>query len=326
MKYLITGGAGFIGSSLTERLLRRGDKIVCVDNFNDFYDPAVKRKNIKSFLDNGSYKLVETDIRDFEKIKKIICAGGFDCVVHFAARAGVRPSIIEPELYKEVNVGGTTNILEACRDADCKKIVSASSSSVYGNYPEVPFSEDMSPLAPASPYGFTKLRGEEICRKYWKDYGIKSACLRFFTVYGPRQRPEMAIHKFIRRIISGKQIEIFGLGSSSRDYTYIDDIIDGVIAVIDKDFDFEIFNLGDSSPVNILDLVKIIEKAVGKEAKIKFASKQEGDVERTFADITKASKELNYYPKVSIEEGVRRFVEWIKSSERRRKDAETSSA
>lgn len=312
MKYLITGGAGFIGSSLTERLLRRGDEIVCVDNFNDFYDPAVKRRNIKSFLADGSYKLIEADIRDFEKIKKIICENGFDCVVHFAARAGVRPSIIEPELYKEVNVGGTTNIISACRMSDCKKIVVASSSSVYGNYPEVPFSEDMFPLAPASPYGSTKLRGEEICRKCWKDYGVKSACLRFFTVYGPRQRPEMAIHKFTRRIISGEEIEIFGLGSSSRDYTYIDDIIDGVVAVIDKDFGFEIFNLGDSSPVNILGLVKIIEKAVGKEAKIKFAPVQEGDVERTFADISKASKELNYSPGVSIEEGIRRFVEWIK--------------
>ncbi len=312
MKYLITGGAGFIGSSLTKRLLRRGDEIVCVDNFNDFYDPAIKRNNIKSFLNNRSYELVEADIRDFEKVKKIICEGGFNCVVHFAARAGVRPSLIEPELYKQVNEGGTSNIISACRMADCKKVVSASSSSVYGNYPEVPFSENMSPLAPASPYGFTKLRCEEICRKYWKDYGIKSACLRFFTVYGPKQRPEMVIHKFTRRIIGGEEIEIFGKGSSSRDYTYIDDIIDGVIAVIDKDFNFEIFNLGDSSPVNIIDLVKIIEKAVGKEAKVKFASEQEGDVERTFADITKASKELNYSPKVNIEEGVRRFVEWIK--------------
>ncbi|MBN2189857.1 MAG: GDP-mannose 4,6-dehydratase [Candidatus Aureabacteria bacterium] len=311
MKILVTGGAGFIGSSLIDKLLGEGNEVMCLDDFNDYYDPLIKRRNISAFAKEKKFRLVEADIRDFERIKNVIGPGQFDYVVHFAARAGVRPSIKDPKLYEEVNIGGTTNICEACRLSGCKNIIFASSSSVYGNSAEVPFSENSSGLSPESPYGSTKLCCEEILRAYHKNFGIKAACLRFFTVYGPRQRPEMAIHKFLRNIIEDKPVEIYGDGSSSRDYTFIDDIVSGILAVFKIDFNYKIINLGNSNPVNIRELIRIIEKVTGKKARVEFMPPQKGDVERTFADIGLASELLGYKPKVNIETGIKRFFDWL---------------
>ncbi|MDD5645114.1 MAG: GDP-mannose 4,6-dehydratase [bacterium] len=311
MKILVTGGAGFIGSSLIGRILEEGSEVVCLDDFNDYYDPAVKRRNIRLFMKAENFSLRECDIRDFENIKKIVENGRFDCIVHFAARAGVRPSIEKPLLYEQVNISGTANICEACRLSGCGKIIFASSSSVYGNSSEIPFSEKSYGLKPESPYGSTKLCCEEILRTYYENFGIKSVCLRFFTVYGPRQRPEMAVHKFLKNILEDRPVEIYGAGGSSRDYTFIDDIISGIMGVLKIDFDYKIINLGNSKPVNIKELIRVMEKVTGKKAKIKFLPVQKGDVDRTFADISLASELLNYKPKVDIEDGVRKFFEWF---------------
>ncbi len=311
MKILVTGGAGFIGSSLIEKLLEEGSEVTCLDDFNDYYDPLIKRRNIRDFTKLKKFRLLEADICDFENIKRIIESGQFDYIVHFAARAGVRPSIKDPKLYQEVNIGGTTNICEACRLSGCKNIIFASSSSVYGNSAEAPFSENSSGLKPESPYGSSKLCCEEILRAYHKNFGIRSACLRFFTVYGPRQRPEMAIHKFLKNVIEDKPIEIYGDGSSSRDYTFIEDILSGILAVFKINFDYKIINLGNSKPVNITELIRIIEKVTGKKARVELRPPQKGDVERTFADINLASELLNYKPKVNIENGIKIFFDWL---------------
>ncbi|MCK9554210.1 GDP-mannose 4,6-dehydratase [bacterium] len=311
MKILVTGGAGFIGSSLIEKLLEEGSEVTCLDDFNDYYDPLIKRRNIRDFTKLKKFRLLEADICDFGNIKRVIQSGQFDYIVHFAARAGVRPSIEDPKLYEEVNIGGTTNICEACRLSGCKNIIFASSSSVYGNSAEVPFSENLSGLKPESPYGSTKLCCEEILRSYHKNFGVKSVCLRFFTVYGPRQRPEMAIHKFLKNVIEDKPIEIYGDGSSSRDYTFIGDIVSGILAVFKIDFDYKIINLGNSKPVKITELIRIIEKVTGKKARVELRPPQKGDVERTFADINLASELLNYKPEVNIENGIKIFFDWL---------------
>lgn len=311
MNLLITGGAGFIGSHVVERLLERGHTITVVDDFNDFYDPAAKRKNCAGFRNN--VRLVEADIRAQKEMRSLFAEGKFDAVVHLAARAGVRPSLAQPLLYTEVNVLGTQNLLEAARGSGVKKFVCASSSSVYGVSQKVPFNEADPVFKPISPYAATKLACEALCHVYHHLYGLDVVCLRFFTVYGPRQRPDLAIHKFTRAMARGEPIELYGDGSTQRDYTYIDDILQGVLACLDRDFGFEVINLGESETVKLLDLVRLIEKSLGKPATIRWLPEQPGDVPLTCADISKARKLLGYNPLVQIEEGIFRFVEWFKN-------------
>jgi UDP-glucuronate 4-epimerase len=311
MKAIVTGAAGFIGSHLCERLLKEGWTVVGIDNFDNFYDPKIKRSNIKNCLQNKQFRLVEGDIRDAASMNKT-AGEGADVIVHLAARAGVRPSIELPALYADVNVNGTVSMLEAARKAGIKKFVFGSSSSVYGNNTKVPFSEDDNVDFPISPYAATKKAGELICHTYHHLYGIAITCLRFFTVYGPRQRPDLAIHKFTRLIEDGKPIPVYGDGSMMRDFTYIDDIIDGTIAAINKCAGYNIYNLGESRPVKVNDLIGEIEKSLGKKAVIERLPLQPGDVVRTYADVTKARRDLGYTPNTQISEGLKRFVEWFR--------------
>ena len=311
MKAIVTGAAGFIGSHLCERLLKDGWTVVGVDNFDNFYDPQVKHNNIKDCLRNKEFKLVEADIRDSTAMDKI-AGEGADIVVHLAARAGVRPSIAQPALYADVNINGTVILLEATKKNNIKKFVFASSSSVYGNNKKVPFSENDNVDFPISPYAATKKANELICHTYHHLNGIAMTCLRFFTVYGPRQRPDLAIHKFARLIEDGKPIPVYGDGSMMRDFTYIDDIIDGTIGAINKCAGYNIYNLGESRPITVNALIGEIEKALGKKAVIERLPLQPGDVERTYADVTKARRDLGYNPNTSISAGLKRFVEWFR--------------
>ncbi|HUN81849.1 MAG TPA: NAD-dependent epimerase/dehydratase family protein [Phycisphaerae bacterium] len=311
-KALVTGAAGFIGSHLCERLLNGGWQVVGLDNFDTFYAPDVKRRNIAGCLANKSFKLVEGDIRD-SRIVNDAC-GNLDIIVHLAARAGVRPSIEDPLLYQDVNVNGTCVMLEAARKHKISKFIFASSSSVYGNNPKVPFSETDNVDNPISPYAASKKAGELLCHSFHHLYGMDMTCLRFFTVYGARQRPDLAIHKFTRLIDSGKPIQMFGDGSMMRDHTYIDDILSGVLAAMERCKGYRIYNLGESEPVSLRDLIAAIEQAVGKKAVIERMPLQPGDVDRTFADITRAKAELGYAPHTSIKEGLARFVQWYRSS------------
>ncbi len=313
---LVTGGAGFIGSHLVDRLLERGEEVVVVDDFNDYYSPKLKWHNLAQALKNPRFHLEQGDIRDFPFLERVFKRYPLKLIVHLAARAGVRPSVEDPLLYEEVNGLGTTNLLELCRRFGVRKFVYGSSSSVYGYSNKVPFSEEDCSDRPASPYAATKRANELICHAYHHLFGLKVVCLRFFTVYGPRQRPEMAIHKFTRLIDQGKEIPVFGDGSSKRDYTDIDDIIQGVLAAIDKDFDYEIFNLGESQVTDLLTLIHLIEENLGKRARIKFLPFQPGDVPITYADISKAKKFLGYQPQVPIEEGIKRFITWYKAEAR----------
>lgn len=316
MNILVTGGAGFIGSHLCEKLIDLGQRVICIDNFDDFYNPETKESNIKNLINHPNYKLYRDDICEATKIDQIFSTNNIDIVIHLAARAGVRPSINLPKLYEKVNVSGTINILDACKKYRIKKLIFASSSSVYGANTKVPFSENDKVDTPISPYGATKKAGELICYTYHHLYDISIICFRFFTVYGPRQRPEMAIHKFTRNIIEGKLIEIFGNGTSSRDYTYIDDIISAIIKSIDKISGYEIINLGNSRPVKLLELIKVIEKITRKKSILKYAAPQPGDVFTTYADIRKAKKMIKYNPKISLEEGIDKFVNWYKKEKK----------
>jgi len=311
---LITGGAGFIGSHLVDRLLSTNvEHITVVDDFNDFYDPAIKRANIREHLKDPRYNISEADIRDGTALEQIFRNQNFDCLVHLAARAGVRPSLSEPQLYNETNVNGTLNLLELARHNNIKQFIFGSSSSVYGINAKVPFSEDDPIRQPISPYAVTKGAGELLCHTYSHLYGLRCVCLRFFTVYGPRQRPALAIHKFAKLIPEGKQIPVFGDGTTRRDYTYIDDIIDGVMAAIDYDqSDYEVFNLGESRTVELNELISLLEKELDIQATINRQPPQPGDVPQTFADISKARALLGYDPKTQIEEGLRRFVDWFR--------------
>jgi len=311
MKALVTGAAGFIGSHLSERLLNDGWAVVGVDNFDDFYDPKVKRRNIKGCLNNKNFQLVEADIRDTAAMDKAL-GSDVEIVVHLAARAGVRPSIEQPVLYADVNVNGTTVLLQAAKKHKIKKFIFGSSSSVYGNNKKVPFSEDDNVDFPISPYAATKKAGELICHTYYHLYGISITCLRFFTVYGPRQRPDLAIHKFAKLIEQGKPVPIYGDGTMMRDFTYIDDIIDGTVAAMGKCAGFNVYNLGESRPVSVNDLVIEIEKALGKKAVKEYLPPQPGDVERTYADVTKASRELGYRPATTIPAGLAKFIAWLR--------------
>lgn len=302
MTILVTGGAGFIGSHLVERL----KDVIVIDDFNDYYSPEIKRRNISSVLDK--IKLYQRDIR--ENLDDIFQENKISIVIHLAARAGIRASLQDPMLYNSVNVLGTLNLLECCKKYGVKKFIFGSSSSVYGITSRLPFKEDDPLENPISPYAVTKIAGENLCKVYYSTYGVSITCLRFFTVYGPRQRPEMAIHKFVRLINENSPIPFYGDGSSSRDYTYISDIIDGIMASLDKDFGFEIINLGDSKTVTLKELVCIIEDILGKKAKLEYLPQQPGDVPITYADISKAKELLGYRPKVNIRDGIREFVKW----------------
>jgi UDP-glucuronate 4-epimerase len=313
MKALVTGAAGFIGSHLSERLLGEGCEVIGVDNFDDFYDPRIKRRNIEASLKDKNFELVEADIRDSAAMDGAI-GGGLDIIVHLAARAGVRPSIAKPLLYADVNVNGTVVLLEAAKEHGIEKFIFGSSSSVYGNNEKVPFSEDDNVDFPISPYAATKKAGELICHTYHHLYDISITCLRFFTVYGPRQRPDLAIHKFARLIEEGKAIPVYGDGTMMRDFTYIDDIINGTTAAMEKCSGFNIYNLGESRPIVVNDLIIEIEKALGKKAVKEYLPVQPGDVERTYADVSKAVGELGYNPSTTIESGLAGFVEWLREN------------
>jgi len=312
--FLITGGAGFIGSHLVDRLLGTSvEHITVVDDFNDFYNPEIKRDNIRHHLEDARYQLAEVDIRDQKALEQALANKQFDCIVHLAARAGVRPSLTQPQLYNETNVSGTLNLLEFARRNNIKQFVFGSSSSVYGINAKVPFSEDDPIRQPISPYAATKGAGELLCHTYSHLYGIRCICLRFFTVYGPRQRPDLAIHKFARLISEGKPIPVFGDGTTRRDYTYVDDIIDGVVAAINyEQSGYEVINLGESRTVELRELIALLEKELDAHAVIDRQPPQPGDVPQTFADITRARNLLGYNPQTQIEEGLRRFVDWFR--------------
>jgi len=310
IKILVTGAAGFIGSHTTKKLLELGYSVVGVDNFNDYYDPKAKERNIEKFLDNPGFKLYREDIGNFPKMAEIFKEEKFDKVCHLAARAGVRPSIIDPFLYEEVNVKGTLNMLELSRINEIKNFVFASSSSVYGNNEKIPFSETDNVDFPISPYAATKKACELLAYTYHHLYSLKCTGLRFFTVYGPCGRPDMAPFLFVDAIFQGREFKRFGDGTAKRDFTYIDDIVSGIVSALEKNLGYEIINLGNNKPVEINYFISLIEKLVDKKAAIKEYPKQPGDVDITYADIGKAQKLLDYSPKTSIEEGMRMFVEW----------------
>lgn len=309
-RVLITGVAGFIGSHLADTLVHRGDYVIGLDSFNDYYDPAIKWCNIAALRDTSAFRLYEKDICDVDALYDIFKTQKPDVVVHLAARAGVRPSLADPNLYHQVNVIGGQNILDACRDFPVSHLVFASSSSVYGGSLTIPFTEEDPVMRPISPYAATKRMNELQAHVYHHLYGLKVSLLRFFTVYGPRQRPDMAIHKFTKLILEGKPIPMYGDGTTKRDYTYIDDIIHGVVQCVDIPFDYEIFNLGESHTTSLRELIELIEKHTGKSAQIDQRPPEPGDVEITYANITKAKRLLGYSPSFSMDEGIRLFVQW----------------
>jgi UDP-glucuronate 4-epimerase len=312
MKTLVTGGAGFIGSHLCESLIEKGEEVICVDNFNDYYNPKFKEENIKKLLKNRQFSLHRIDFTDFALIKQVFDKHSPDKVVHLGARAGVRPSIENPGLYYKVNVQGTLNMLELSKD--CRQFIFGSSSSVYGENKKVPFSEEDKTDNPISPYAATKKSAELMCHTYHKLHGTPITCLRFFTVYGPRGRPDMAPYIFTKSVFEGKPITRFGKGKTKRDYTYVSDIVAGINASLDKELDYEIINLGDSNPIDLNYFITLIEKSAGKKAQILERPEQQGDVSITFADISKARRLLKYNPKVKIEAGISLFVDWYKEN------------
>jgi UDP-glucuronate 4-epimerase len=320
-RILLTGGAGFIGSHVAEALLRRNRSLSIVDNLDDFYFPAWKKANLEAVRRSGDFEFFECDIREKERMREVFAHAQPGAIIHLAARAGVRPSIEQPELYELVNVAGTLNLLELCREFRVSKFIFGSSSSVYGASSLAPFSEEHFDLRPISPYAATKLAGELFGHTYAHLYRIPVACLRFFTVYGPRQRPDLAIHKFVARIERGQPIPIFGDGETGRDYTYVEDIVSGVLAALDFEFPsaaaapFEVFNLGNSHPVKLGDLVRMLEKATGKKAILQREDTQQGDVPLTWADISKAGRMLGYRPKTGLEDGLRKFVAWYRAAD-----------
>ena len=314
-KVLVTGAAGFIGSSLVDRLLARGDTVVGIDNFNDYYSPVIKRRNLAQALTSDRFTLHECDLVDEAALRAVFEQTRPDVAVHLAARAGVRPSLQDPNLYHRVNVIGSQHILDACRDFTPSHLVFASSSSVYGGSKDVPFSEGNPVQRPISPYAATKRMNELQAHVYSHIYGVRVTMLRFFTVYGPRQRPDMAIHRFTRLIDEGKPLPMFGDGGTARDYTYIDDCLDGVVKAVDAPFDYEILNLGESQTTTLRDLIALIGEALGKEPIIDRQPMQPGDVEITYANIDRARALLGYAPGIGMKEGVGRFVEWYRQNE-----------
>lgn len=314
--YLITGGAGFIGSTLSEELLKQGEKVVAIDNFCDFYSPKIKENNVKELLKNENFTLYREDIRNRQAIKTIFDENKIDVVMNLAAMAGVRPSIENPVLYQEVNCLGLQNLLEEMRLHDVKNGVFASSSSVYGNCKQVPFKEDMVVDYAISPYAATKKANEVMAHVYQKLYDMNIIMLRFFTVYGPKQRPDLAINKFTRLMLNEEEIPMFGDGTTSRDYTYIDDIVEGIIKschyTLGHKEVYEILNIGNSSPTSLKQMINTIANVLKVNPNIKQLPMQPGDVERTFADITKAKELINYQPKTTFEQGIQKFVQWYK--------------
>lgn len=318
IRILLTGGAGFIGSHVAEALIRRGANVSIVDNLDDFYPLSRKRLNLQEIRGAGDFEFVEVDIRDMDALRKIAERVQPEIIIHLAARAGVRPSIEQPALYESVNVAGTVNILEIARIVKAQRVVFGSSSSVYGVTSTVPFCEDDPKTRPISPYAATKLAAEMMCYTYAHLYGLTTLCLRFFTVYGPRQRPDLAIHKFTALIEKGKPIPVYGDGSMGRDYTYVDDIVAGVVASLeyapDQKLPFEIFNLGNSHPVRLAELIALLEAAAGKKALQQRLPDQPGDVPITWANIDKARRLLGYSPRTSMEQGLRNFVAWYRGN------------
>lgn len=316
--YFITGGAGFIGSSLSEQLIKEGNKVVTIDNFCNFYNPKIKENNIKELLNSENFKLYRNDIRDRKAIKDIFDENEIDIVMHLAAMAGVRPSIENPVLYQEVNCMGTQNILEEMKDHNIKNLVMASSSSVYGNCKEVPFKEDMIVDYAISPYAATKKANEVMTHVYHKLFNMNVIMLRFFTVYGPKQRPDLAINKFTRLMLENKEIPMFGDGTTSRDYTYIDDIVDGIMRscnyVLNNDDIYEILNIGNSKPVTLKEMIDTIGQVLNIKPKISRLPMQPGDVERTYANINKAKQLIGYEPKVTFKQGIENFIIWYKQN------------
>jgi UDP-glucuronate 4-epimerase len=315
MRILVTGGAGFIGSHLVEKLLVAGHEVVILDDFNNFYDPQIKHANIAGFLSDVT--VCHVDLRDSESVRTLFHREKVDAIIHLAARAGVRPSIQHPRLYYETNVIGTLHLLEAARVTAVERFIFASSSSVYGASKKVPFSEDQHLTQTLSPYGATKIAGEFLCSTYSHLYKMRVVALRYFTVYGPRQRPDLAIHQFTRRIYAGQPIDQFGDGSTRRDYTYVDDINQGTMAALAYDGPlYDVFNLGESQTIQLKDLISAIEDALGKKAKIHKLPEQPGDMPLTYADISKAKKLLGYSPTTKLREGLPKFVDWFLHSQR----------
>ena len=313
MNLIVTGGAGFIGSNLCEELLNEGHKVMCIDNFNEFYDPAIKRRNIEK-LKSEKFKLYEGDILDKPFLANVFSENPVDIVIHLAAMAGVRPSIENPYLYYNVNVIGTLNILEVMKEWNVKNLIFASSSSLYGNNKKIPFSEIDNVDYPISPYAASKKAGELLCHTYAHLYKFNITCLRFFTVYGPKQRPDLAIYKFTKALFNNEPIIIYGNGSTRRDYTNVNDIIHGIINALIKLEGYNVYNLGESNTITLTELVNLLEEYTGNKAKIKYLPMQAGDVNQTYADISRAQKNLSYSPKVSIESGLKDFVNWYKST------------
>jgi UDP-glucuronate 4-epimerase len=313
VNFLVTGGAGFIGSHVCERLLNEGHTVHALDDINPYYDPSFKERNLAELRSIGGdrFELHQGDIAETALVEAAMDAAKFDQIIHLAARAGVRPSLEEPLLYQQVNVGGTTNILEAARKRGVHKVTIASSSSVYGLNAKVPFSESDTVATPISPYAASKLACESLGHVYHHIYGMDVAMLRFFTVYGPRQRPDLAIFKFAKLIMAGKPIPVFGDGTSARDYTFVSDTVDGIVSCTKQEFGYEIFNLGESDTVTLARMIGLLESALGKAAIIDRQPMQPGDVPLTFADISKAREKLGYDPKIKAEEGIPLFVEWF---------------
>lgn len=311
-RILLTGGAGFIGSHVSEALAARGDEVTVLDNFNDFYDPAIKRRNAEQLASGSGVRVVEGDIRDGDAVEKLFAEGRFDGLIHLAAMAGVRPSLLDPMLYQDVNIRGTQILLDAMKRHDTGRFVFASSSSVYGANESVPFKEDDDIHKPVSPYAATKRAGELFNFTHHHLYGLPTTCLRFFTVYGPRQRPEMAIHKFVRAVLEDKPIPFFGDGSTRRDYTYIDDIVDGVVRSYDHCEGYEIYNLGESQTTSLQELVDMIGEVCGKTPILDRQPMQPGDVVITYANVDKARERLGYDPHTTVRDGLERFLAWYR--------------
>jgi UDP-glucuronate 4-epimerase len=319
---LVTGGAGFIGSHLCARLCAAGQRVTCLDNFDNFYDPAIKQANAQDVLagleSSSCLRLHHGDIRDYPLLRQLFQDDPIDAVMHLAARAGVRPSIEAPLLYSEVNIQGTLNLLECCREFQVKQLLFGSSSSVYGERRQGPFAEDDDVSTPVSPYAATKRAGELLCHTYAHLYRMRIACLRFFTVYGPRQRPDLAIHKFARLMAQGRPLPVYGDGTSQRDYTYVDDIVGGIMRAWEwlnhgdtETSRYDIFNLGGAHPVPLLELIHLLETALGYQAILDWQPAQPGDVSNTFADVRKAQTVLGYTPQVDIVTGLQRFATWF---------------
>jgi UDP-glucuronate 4-epimerase len=312
MNIFLTGGAGFIGSHFTESLLEQGHTVVCLDNFDNFYDRSIKERNLETAMQSDRFRLLEGDIRDRELLGKAFSENKIDLIVHLAAKAGVRPSVEDPREYFDVNINGTINILENAHKHSISKMIFASSSSVYGNNEKIPFAETDFVDHPISPYAASKKSGELLCYTYHSLYNMDISCLRFFTVYGPRQRPDLAIHKFARLVLEGKAVPVYGDGSFKRDFTYIDDTVSGISKAIKNLHGFNVYNFGNSRTISVMEMISELEEALGKEVKIDFREEVPGDVRLTYADISKSKREIGYNPQYDFKTGIRNFVKWLK--------------